>query len=326
MKRFIALALLCAGTALGQVSGTLTLRFFDVGQGDAVLIVAPEGQTLLYDGGRSESRMRELIRQYNLTRADVVVASHADADHITGLIPAVALLKPSYFINNGLAGDTQVWERLINVVSLAKVQTVKAANQVINLGSVRITVLAPPAGMPPEQNLNSVGLLLQYGNFRALMTGDSELRETFGWLKLPMQLGPVDVYKSIHHGASNGDSGLWLKAVQPKNVIISVGPNNYGHPTRSALNLYQSMGAQVYRTDQQGTVTVTVQVDGSYSIAAERNAINVPPATLPPAVPAPTPYYRTCAEARAAGASPLYRGQPGYRPELDRDGDGKACE
>ena len=345
MKRFLALALLCSTVAAAQAAprGVLTIRFLDVGQGDAVLITAPEGQSLLYDGGRSESRMRELIRQYDIKNVSLVAASHGDGDHITGLIPVTALNKPKFFLNNGLAATTQTWGRLMNVVSQAGTQGLLAKDQTINLGSVKITVLPPPPGMPKnDQNLNSVGLLVQYGGFRALMTGDSETAETSAWLrKYPATtLGPVQVYKSIHHGATNGDNATWLKAVRPSNVVISVGPNNYGHPTQSALNLYHSVGATTYRTDLNGTVTVTVRPTGAYTITTERGqgtqGASTPAPVRPTAAPAAAPsrpvvpsqnvIYRSCAEARAAGAAPLLRGQPGYSTKLDRDGDGEACE
>lgn len=301
--------LLCAGSlaaAQAAPKGVLTIRFLDVGQGDAVLITAPEGQSLMYDGGRSESRMRDLIRQYDIQNVSLVAASHADSDHITGLIPVVALNKPRYFLNNGLAGTTRTWTKLTNVVSQAGTQGLPARDQTINLGSVKITVLPPPPGMPKNnQNLNSVGLLVQYGEFRALMTGDSETAETAGWLrKYPATtLGPVQVYKSIHHGAANGDNANWLKAVRPSNVVVSVGPNNYGHPTSRALNLYRSVGARTYRTDQEGTVTVTVQPGGAYSLVTERGGVKtqstVPTSVrltpgvravpvVPPAAPAPS--------------------------------------
>ncbi|WP_349774862.1 excalibur calcium-binding domain-containing protein [Deinococcus taeanensis] len=171
------------------------------------------------------------------------------------------------------------------------------------------------------------------------MTGDSETPETTAWLKtLPASLlGPTDVYKSIHHGAKNGDSARWLAAVRPKNVVIGVGPNNYGHPTAEALALYKKVGAAIYRTDLNGTVTVTVQKSGQFAITTQngtgvKGTATAPrtapprPAPVPvPAAPAPVS-YANCAAVRAAGKAPLLRGQPGYAPKLDRDGDGVACE
>ncbi|WP_240740910.1 excalibur calcium-binding domain-containing protein [Deinococcus sp. Arct2-2] len=321
----------------------MTIRFLDVGQGDAVLITSPEGKSVLYDGGRSEPRMRELLTQYRVKSLDLVAASHADADHITGLIPAVQLFKPKLFLNNGIPATTQTWAKLVGSVQAAGTTGLLASPRVINLGSVKITVLPPPAGMPKtEQNLNSAGLLVQYGTFKALMTGDSETAETAGWLKTyPASFfGPIDVYKSIHHGAANGDNAAWLAAVRPKNVVIGVGPNTYGHPTETALSLYRSVRATTYRTDQSGTVTVTVQPGGAFAISTEKGSSRRPPAG-PSAVPAsprpvsPAPaspalapgvFYPNCAAARAAGVTPLLRGQPGYRSGLDGDGDGRACE
>jgi competence protein ComEC len=186
-----------------------------------------------------------------------------------------------------------------------------------------------------DQNLNSLGLLVEYGTFRALMTGDSETAETQGWLKkYPATfLGPIDVYKSIHHGAANGDNLPWLTAVRPQNVVVSVGPNNYGHPTEKALGLYRQVGATIWRTDQQGTITVQVQSDGKYTVTAEkartgapvRPAVPVPalPRTVPVPAQPPAPAgisYPNCAAVRAAGKAPLLIGQPGNRAGLDRDG------
>ncbi|WP_022800972.1 excalibur calcium-binding domain-containing protein [Deinococcus ficus] len=351
MKGFV-LATALLGSAVAQTtpkpaSPPLVIRFLDVGQGDAVLITAPTGETILYDGGRSEARMRELVRQYNVTRVDLVAASHMDADHITGLVPAVALFKPNYFLNNGLAATTQIFQKLLNTVTLAKTQGMKATGQTLNLGAVKVRILAPPAGMPVnEQNVNSIGLMVEYGGFKALMTGDSEALQTNAWLKQfgGQAFGPVDVYKSIHHGAANGDTRAWLAAVRPQNVMVSVGPNNYGHPTQSALDLYKAAGATTWRTDLQGTVTVIVQSDGRYQVSTEFGTVGPqrPPLSrsgkrpiLNPITPNPpnvTPtssgdvYYANCDAVRSAGKSPLLRGQLGYRAGLDRDGDGRACE
>ncbi|MFB9995126.1 excalibur calcium-binding domain-containing protein [Deinococcus oregonensis] len=336
--KWLCAALLSLGLAGAQAaqSGVLTIRFLDVGQGDAVLITSPEGKTVLYDGGRSEVRMRELLTQYRVKSLELVAASHGDADHITGLIPAVNLFRPKLFLNNGISATTQTWAKLLGSVQAAGTAGLVASPRVITLGSVKLTVLPPPAGMPStDQNLNSVGLLVQYGAFKALMTGDSETAETAGWLRAyPASfLGPVDVYKSIHHGAANGDNAAWLAAVRPRNVVVSVGPNNYGHPTAAALKLYQNAGATLYRTDLNGTVTVTVQPGGAFALRTEQGT-GVRPPTAPavprpvPAAPPPAPgvFYPNCAAARAAGITPLLRGQPGYRSGLDGDGDGRACE
>lgn len=116
----------------GPLPGTVTVRFLDIGQGDAVLIRSPEGKTLLVDGGRSTVRMREWMNAYNISKIDLMVATHADADHIGGLVEA-AKAKPTLFINNGLGGTTQTWDKLVTALEDAGTTFQKASNQVINL-------------------------------------------------------------------------------------------------------------------------------------------------------------------------------------------------
>lgn len=329
----LLLTLLVLALASPALATDLVIRFLDVGQGDAVLIQGPDGKTALDDGGRSEARMRQFLARYGVRSLDLLVASHTDADHATGLIVG-ARLTPKLFLNNGLAGITRTYRTLLATLKQAGTPGLQADERVIRLGSVELTVLPPPPGLPVgNQNLHSVGLLVRSGNFRALLTGDSETAETQGWLRRhPTEtLGPIDMYKSIHHGAANGDNAAWLAAVRPRNVVVSVGPNSYGHPTRQALSLYRQVGATTYRTDQLGTVTVRVQAGGRYRIETERGAAQ--PAT-PPAGSALARTGGTgaqgadpsCAAARPAGVAPLRRGQPGYGPRLDRDGDGVACE
>ncbi|MFW8625698.1 MBL fold metallo-hydrolase [Deinococcus sp. ME38] len=259
------------GAAPAPAGGTVTIRFLDVGQGDAILIRSPEGKTALVDGGRSAERLSAQLEKHGVTRLDLMIASHADADHIAGLVPAAAL-KPRVFINNGLGGTTQTWERLVRALQAVDATFTKASNQTVNLGSVKLRVIAPPPGMPDDQNLNSVGLAVQFGEFRALLTGDSETEETEGWLAQERAdlRGPFQLYKSIHHGASNGDSAAWLANVRPENVVISVGENSYGHPTAQTLRLYRQTGARVYRTDRHGTVTFEGRADGTYTADTER--------------------------------------------------------
>ena len=252
--------------------GEVTVQFLDVGQGDAVLVRSPEGKTMLVDGGRSTGRLREHLKALGVDKIDLMVASHADADHIAGLVEAAKTGHPTLFINNGLGGTTQTWNKLVTALEADGTKFQKADNQVINLGSVKVRVIAPPAGMGDDQNDNSVGIRVEFGQFAALMTGDSETKETLAWVaeRRPEIRGPVQVYKSIHHGAANGDHQAWFDVVKPENVVISVGENNYGHPTQAALDLYQKNNLRVYRTDRQGTITFKGKADGSYVVATVR--------------------------------------------------------
>lgn len=137
-------------------------------------------------------------------------------------------------------------------------------------------------------------------------------------------LEPINV---IHHGSSNGDNAARLAAVQPQNVVIGVGENSYRYPTNTALELYRKVGAGVYRTDLNGTVTVEVQPRGHFTVTTEKHStfpVFTPAPTVIPTLPArlSASFYSNC----GAGRSPLLRGEPGNRTGLDRDGDGWGCE
>lgn len=273
----LLLAALLAGLLVGPVFAQefeqeLELHFIDVGQGDAVLIRSPSGQTVLYDGGRGSRDALRYLRSVGVTSLDLVIASHADADHIGGLEAVVRAYRPRFYMDNGLAATTQTYERLLVAVQEAGSQLLEPSGQRLTLGEVTLQVL-PPAGIEAMgRNDNSVGLVIEYGRFRAALTGDAEAAAFDWWARnTPDLLQEVDVYKGSHHGSENGDTPLSMSRFRPEVVVISVGLGNpFGHPSESALRLYRAVGARVVRTDRQGTVLVRAEPDGAYTIATER--------------------------------------------------------
>ncbi|GEM48573.1 ComEC/Rec2 family competence protein [Deinococcus cellulosilyticus] len=250
--------------------GVMKIQFLDVGQGDAILVTSPEGKTMLYDGGRSTSRMKEHIEELGLTKLDIMVASHGDFDHINGLNEAVKL-KPTYFINNGIAADTATYRKLIRAVKAAKTQGLVARDRNIELGSVKLHVFDIPKGLGDDQNANSVGILIERGSFKAFLGGDSEKDTMEGWLnQYSKVLKEVNVYKSAHHGSPHNDNAEFLSVVSPEVVVIGVGPNNYGHPSEEAIDLYKKYSEHLYRTDLNGMVTIEVDASGHYRTTTEK--------------------------------------------------------
>jgi competence protein ComEC len=236
----------------------LELHFFDVGQGDAVLIRAPDGRAVLYDGGESGDRLLAHLERVGVTSLELVIASHNHADHIGGLAAALERYRPRFVLENGIPHTTRTYERFLRAVADAGSQLLAPSRRVILLDSVRLTVIPPPGVAPMGHNDNSVGLLIEYGEFRATLLGDSEPDQQRWWLEHHGDLlGPVHVHKSSHHGSARGDTPEMLRSLRPEAVIIGVGADNrYGHPTDAALALYRDVGARVYRTDRHGSVTV----------------------------------------------------------------------
>lgn len=332
MKIFLVLALL-----FGFASAQLELHFIDVGQGDSILIRSPSGQSVLYDGGRSQDVPLEYLRRIGVKSLDLVVASHADADHIGGLAAVIRAYHPRFFMNNELPHTTQTYEDLLLAVQEAGSQVIAPTARRIGLGDAALQVIPPPGDEGLDSNNNSVGLVVSYGEFRAALTGDAEAPE-FGWWQAnaPGLLSDVDVYKSAHHSSENGDSAASMAAWQPETIVISVGEGNtYGHPEPETLALYASGGADVYRTDQSGTVVVSATADGRYTVSTEPSgAPTVVPTESPKTEPVQALPFDPSGEDRDCGdfssqveAQAFYEAAgPGDTHELDSEGDGVACE
>ena len=129
--------------------------------------------------------------------------------------------------------------------------------------------LEPPRITDAEPNNQSIGILLEYGEFRALLTGDSEIEELNYFLGNGVP--DVTLLKAARHGSRDAVSPAWLAATKPEVVVISVGAGNpYGHPDTWALHYYDIASNEMYGTDLDGDVTVLGHRDGSYEVVTRR--------------------------------------------------------
>jgi beta-lactamase superfamily II metal-dependent hydrolase len=254
----VALTLWQAGRAPG-----LEVIFLDVGQGDATLIRTADGRTALIDGGRSIGRLRDHLDSLAVTSFDLVIATHADFDHIAGLVAVLEDMPVTNFMDNGLPHTTQTYARLIDAIERSAVRYLESTERTLTLGDVTLTVLPPPL-QSNDQNGNSVGVLLRYGDLEVVLPGDATAAEQAVWQqRYRDQLAAVDVYKAAHHGSSTGDRPEFVGLLSPEVVVVSAGfDNSYGHPHREAVASYGDVGATLYRTDLDGSVTLTVPPGG----------------------------------------------------------------
>jgi beta-lactamase superfamily II metal-dependent hydrolase len=174
-----------------------------------------------------------------------------------------------YYLDNGVPHTTVTYQRTIQAVSASGAQYLRATARTITLGSARLRVLPPPTA-GGDQNNSSVGLLVEFGAFRALLTGDSELPELQYWLSND-SVPRVHVVKVAHHGSWNGTSPAWAEETRPQVAVISVGAgNSYGHPSAAAIRQWESVGARIHRTDLEGTVLILANTDGSFVVTTGR--------------------------------------------------------
>ena len=265
----------------GHADAGLTIHVLAVGQGDAIALRTPRGRWVLIDGGPRFGKMdagrhivMPFLRRRAVRRLDVVFVSHGDADHLGGLLTVIAQTEPALVVEPGQPLGTALYREYLGVVDQAAgAWQVARVGDTVVIDSVQIAVLHPSAAWMAGQvsaNENSLILHVRYGEFDALFMGDA------GWpaeSALVASLPPVELLKVGHHGSAGSTSGLLLDAIRPQAAVISVGPNRFGHPTRSVLRRLRERGIAVYRTDLDGTVTI--RTDGRYFEIEHGTSLNV---------------------------------------------------
>jgi competence protein ComEC len=319
----LALALLLLAAPL---PAQLELRFLHVGQGDAVL-VREGGKTAVIDAGGSGDVVSRL-RALGVDTIDLAVASHNHADHIGGMAAILSQFVVRYYLDNGVPHTTATYQRTIQAVAASGAQYLRPTARTITLGGAQLRVIPPPpggSGGGGDQNNSSVGILMQFGEFRALLTGDSELPELEYWLRYD-SIPRVQVVKVAHHGSWNGTSRGWAERTHPAAAVISVGAGNaYGHPSPQAVALWEAVGARLYRTDSDGSVLMLANRDGTFVVTTEKapatGAITVRPyptdsgpALEPPERAAARACCKICTGGKACGNTCISRSYQCRRP------------
>ena len=245
--------------ALNREDGApFSLTMLDVGQGLSILVQA-DGEYLLYDGGGrgASSYVVAYLQQHAVTELEWLAASHYDEDHISGLVgvlhttPVEQALMPDY------TTDTQIYQSLQTVLGEKNVPVIyPAQGDTFSLGEAEIQVVGPQNYVYDSDNDKSLCLRICYGDFQCLLTGDAEQDAEQDMVASRQDL-TCDLYVVGHHGSSSSTSEELLDAATPAYAFLSVGEDNpYGHPTAQTLNALQQYGVTLFRTDQQGEVTV----------------------------------------------------------------------
>ena len=267
---------LVGGESLGGVSpppsGSLSIGFIDVGQGDGILVQAG-GENFLIDAGRSEEgpNVVDFLRGRGVERLDGLVVSNPDADHIGGFPDVLDAFPVETVYASGDPKGTLTYNTFLRGVrdEDTEVEIVRAGRRMY-WGGVRADVIAPaPGPLASETNDNSVAILLTYGTARVLLTGDAEANEEEYMASGPYT-GPLTILKVGHHGSNTSSTPLFLSRFPPKVAVIQCGADNpYGHPTAETLSNLRRAGARVFRNDEDGDVIATIK-DGEVEVSVTK--------------------------------------------------------
>jgi competence protein ComEC len=238
----------------------LHVYFLDVGQGDAIFIRAPDGRQILVDGGPSPtallSELGDLLPFWDRD-LDLVVLTHPDADHVTGLIPLLDRYRVARVLDvpqSDKAPDAAPWRERLAQLGVPRDYARRGMR--LPVGELTLTVLNPSAspltGTASDDNNNSVVLRLDYGQTSLLLTGDAEKEAEAAMIAAGLPLR-ADVLKVGHHGSNGSSSAPFVGAVAPRLAVIQVGKDNpFGHPHPDVLKRLSSV--PVYRTDTNGRI------------------------------------------------------------------------
>jgi competence protein ComEC len=239
----------------------LKVSFLDVGQGDAILIQTPGGHDMLIDGGPSDSVLSQLSKEMSFfdRDLDVVIATHGDADHITGLIPVLKKYNVHAIVQSPISARTEIFEDLAQHIEEEQTNIVIGRKgDVIDFSDgVLVRVLHPVKTISSKTEINdaSVSVLLTYGDHSFLLTGDltSKYEPKLIGTALPKH---VTVYKAGHHGSKTSSSKHLLSYIKPEYAVISAGRDNrYGHPNEETVERLTVYAKEILGTYDRGTIT-----------------------------------------------------------------------
>ncbi|MDD3607837.1 MAG: ComEC/Rec2 family competence protein [Candidatus Moranbacteria bacterium] len=250
-------------SAKNKNSSPLEVFFLNIGQGDAILIDYLSKYQILIDGGpNGKNLLNELgqVMPWGDKRIKLIILTHPDSDHLSGLIDVLDNYEAGVFIDNGQKADTDVYSQLETKIRQKGIKKEAAfEGSTFSFGQwLDFSVFNPDISTDnlSEKNDNSLVLRMDFGKNSFLFTGDAEFGSEKDMIYDEENLD-VDWLKVGHHGSKSSTSNEFLETTSPKYAVISVGKNNrYKHPSEETLKRLSDKNIKIFRTDEVGTIKV----------------------------------------------------------------------
>ena len=240
-----------------QASTNVTIKFIDVGQGEAILIALPE-KTMLIDAGPTGSapKIAQVLQELGRNKIDYLVATHPDEDHIGGMADVISSTQIGTIYAPNKTNNTATYRKFLTAIQTNNLQiTLAEAGTIIDqTDSYKLEILWPKKDANfPETNDYSIIIKLTVGNKTFLFTGDAPTNAI-----LNSNPGHIDVLKLSHHGSRTGTTEVLIHKLSPTYAVLSYAvDNSYGHPMQSVLNALHKHSVEVWGTGANGTITIT---------------------------------------------------------------------
>lgn len=234
----------------------LKVHYLDVGQGDSIFIELPNNETMLIDAAESyqSENIINYLKNLNYQKIDYVIGTHPHTDHIGGLKDIINTFEIGKIYMPKVVSTTKTYESLLMAIKdkNLKINTAKAVTSIIDTDTLKINILAPNNSTYTELNNYSVVTKITYGTTKFLFMGDAE-KISENEIKEDVT---ADIIKIGHHGSNTSSSIDFIKKVNAKYGIISVGLNNkYNLPKEETITNWENSGTKIYLTSTNGTIT-----------------------------------------------------------------------
>lgn len=265
----LSITLLIISVQIFYPTDNLKVNFINVGEGDCILIEAPNKINILIDGGGTPQGDFDVgskivvpyLRRKGINEIDLLILTHPHLDHLEGLLPVLKEFKVGMVLDSGLLCDISAYKEFISLIQKKSIpyHKAKAGDNFVFSNNLEIFLLNPlyDSDFYDESDFNNASIVVKlfYKNADFLFTGDIEVtaeKKLLVWQNILQS----DILKVGHHGSITSTNLEFLDKVDPRIAIITVGKNHFGHPSQKIIERLEDGNIQIYRTDEDGTIII----------------------------------------------------------------------